>query len=54
VETVCVRVRLKPGSLSRVRAWAAEPTARREEVLATLRDEGVVVESAFLVDFESF
>jgi hypothetical protein len=54
VETVCVRVRLKPGSLSRVRAWAAELTARREEVLATLRDEGVVVESAFLVDFESF
>jgi hypothetical protein len=48
VETVCVRVRLKPGSLSRVRAWAAELTARREEVLATLRDEGVVVESVFL------
>jgi uncharacterized protein DUF6176 len=48
VETVCVRVRLKPGSLPRVREWAAELTVRREEVLATLRDEGVVVESVFL------
>jgi hypothetical protein len=48
METVCVRVRLKPGSLPRVRAWAAELTARREEVLATLRDEGVAVESVFL------
>jgi hypothetical protein len=52
VETVCVRVRLKPGSLSRVRAWAAELTARLEEVLATLRDEGVVVESVFLAGEE--
>ena len=42
------RVRLKPGSLPRVRAWAAELNARRDEVLATLRDEGVIVESVFL------
>jgi hypothetical protein len=48
VETLCVRVRLEPGSLPRVREWAAELNARRDEVLATLRDEGVRVESVFL------
>jgi hypothetical protein len=48
METVCVKVRLKPGSLPRVQAWAAELNGRRDEVLATLRDEGVVVESVFL------
>jgi len=48
METVCVKVRLKPGSLPRVQAWAAELNARRDEVLATLRDEGVIVESVFL------
>jgi hypothetical protein len=48
VETVCVRARLEPGSLPRVRAWAAELNARRDEVLATLRDEGVRIESVFV------
>jgi uncharacterized protein DUF6176 len=50
VETRCVRVRLVPGSLPRVREWAAELNARRDEVLATLRDEGVRIESVFLED----
>ena len=44
----CARLRLKPGSLPRVREWAAELTRRRDEVMATLRDETVRVESAFL------
>ena len=48
METACVKVRLKPNSLSRVRAWAAELSRRGDEVLATLRDEQVVVESVFL------
>jgi hypothetical protein len=48
VETICVRVRLKPGSLPRVREWARELNTRRDEVLATLADEGVHVESVFL------
>jgi uncharacterized protein DUF6176 len=48
VETVCVRVRLRPGSLARVLDWAAELNARRDEVVATLRDEGVRIESVFL------
>ena len=43
-----MRVRLEPGSLPRVRAWAAELNTRRDEVMATLRDEGVRVESVFL------
>ena len=43
-----MRVRLEPGSLQRVREWAAELNARRDEVLATLQDEGVRVESVFL------
>jgi hypothetical protein len=48
METKCVKIRLKPGSLDRVRAWAAEINRRSDEALATLRDEGVVIESAFL------
>jgi hypothetical protein len=40
--------KLKPGCLDRVRAWAAEINCRSDEALATLRDEGVVIETAFL------
>ena len=45
---LCHRIRLEPGSVPRVRAWAAELTKRADEVMATLRDETVRVESAFL------
>jgi hypothetical protein len=48
VESQCLKVRLRPGSVERVRDWAAELNRRRDEVLATLRDEGVLVEAAFL------
>jgi hypothetical protein len=48
VETVCLKVKLNPGSLEQVREWANELRSRADEVLATLRDEGVVVESVFL------
>lgn len=47
-EVVCVRVRLKPGSLARVEEWARTLRERREEALETLRLEGVTVESVFL------
>jgi Family of unknown function (DUF6176) len=47
-ETKCVKVKLKPGSLLRVRAWADELKSRREEALETMREEGMVVESTFL------
>ena len=43
-----MRVRLKEGSLQRVRAWAKELNERRDEVLATLVNEGVRIESVFL------
>jgi hypothetical protein len=48
VETVCVKVKLKPGSLEQVREWAEELRSKADEVMATLRDEGVAVESVFL------
>jgi hypothetical protein len=48
MDTACVKVRLRPGSLERVREWVRELQARSDEVLATLRDEGVLVESVFL------
>ena len=48
METICLKVRLKPGSVERVRQWSAELRRRYDEVLATLRDEGVAIESVFL------
>jgi prolyl oligopeptidase PreP (S9A serine peptidase family) len=47
-ETRCVKIKLKPGSIDRVREWAQIINTRSDEALETLRDEGVVVESAFL------
>ena len=47
-QVICKRIRLKPGSLPRVYEWARTLTARRDEALATLENEGVTVESAFL------
>ena len=44
----CVKIALDEASLPAVRKWAATLRAREDEVLATLRDEGVVVESVFL------
>jgi hypothetical protein len=48
VKTKCIRIKLKPGCADRAGAWAAEINRRSDEALATLRDEGVSVESAFL------
>ncbi len=47
-EVDCVRMKLKPGSLERVREWQAELAGRQDEVLVTLVDEGVFIESVFL------
>ena len=47
-QVICRRIRLKPGSLDRVYEWARTMVQRREEALATLRDEQVTIESAFL------
>lgn len=49
MDTICNAVRLKPGSLERVRAWAQTLNdTRRSETLATLRDEAMLIESVFL------
>jgi hypothetical protein len=48
VDTHCLKIRLKPDSIERMREWATELRARPDEVLATLRDEGILVESVFL------
>ena len=48
-ETQCVKIKLKPGNLERVREWARTLNeTRRDEALDTLREETVIVECAFL------
>jgi Family of unknown function (DUF6176) len=47
-ETRCVKIRLKADSIERVREWANEINCRKDEALATLKDEGVAIESVFL------
>jgi hypothetical protein len=48
METRAFRIKLKPDSGDRVRAWAEEIMRRKEEALETLRDEGVILECFFL------
>jgi hypothetical protein len=47
-ETRCVKIKLKPDSLEKVRAWAKTITERKDEALSTLRDESVIFETVFL------
>ena len=42
-------IKLKKDSGDRVSEWASTINARKDEALATLRDEGVKVESWFLL-----
>lgn len=48
METRCFKIKLKAGSLDRVREWARTINERKEEALETLRAETVVIESMFL------
>ncbi|MFM6324626.1 MAG: DUF6176 family protein [Microcystis panniformis] len=48
METRCMKIKLRSGSEPRVAAWAAELNRKREEVIQTLKAEGVVIESVFL------
>lgn len=52
MDVTCKLIRLKPGSLHIVREWAETMNDRMKEVLATLHDESVVVESVFLLSRE--
>lgn len=47
-ETRCIKIKLKPDSIEKVRDWAKTINARKDEALATLRDETVILESVFL------
>ena len=48
MEKRCVRIRLKPGTLGKARAWAAEVNSRKTEALSIIKDESVTLECAFL------
>lgn len=47
-KTRCVKIKLKPNSIEKVRAWANTINERKTEALATLRDESVILEAVFL------
>jgi hypothetical protein len=47
-ETRCWKIKLKPDSIARVREWAQTINSRKDEALATLRDETVIIEAVFL------
>lgn len=47
-ETRCFKIKLKPNSIEKVREWAKTINERKDEALATLRDEGVILEAVFL------
>lgn len=47
-ETRCVKIKLKPNSIEKVREWAGTINARKDEALETLRGETVILEAVFL------
>jgi hypothetical protein len=47
-KTNCVKIKLKPNSIEKVREWARVINERKDEALATLPDESVVLETVFL------
>ncbi|WP_436932211.1 DUF6176 family protein [Halosimplex halobium] len=47
-DVVMVKQRVEEGKVDRLREWMAEVRDRRDEAEATLRDEGMLTESAFL------
>lgn len=52
METSCVVIELLPNSLEKVKEWANFLRSNRDEALQSLKNEGVTVESAFVVDIE--
>ena len=47
-ETRCIKIKLKPNSIEKVREWARVINDRKDEALVTLREEGVILETVFL------
>lgn len=52
METSCAVIELHPDSVEKVKEWAAFMNANREEALLSLKNEGVTIESAFVVQIE--
>ncbi len=48
LELVCYRIKLKPDSIEKVKSWGAKLNSEHEEVAKLLKNEGIVIESAFL------
>lgn len=49
----CVKIAIDRESIPAVREWAKTLNARGDEVLTTLREEGVFVEAVFLEESEA-
>jgi len=48
METICIRIKIKQGALDDVRTWFQTLRERPNEVLQSLENEGVIIESVFL------
>jgi len=48
LKTRCVKIKLKEGKLANVYEWRDHLNSHKEEVLESLRQEGVFLESVFL------
>ena len=47
LETICYKIKLKPNTEHKVAEWSKIMNERAEEVIETLQNEGVYVESVF-------
>lgn len=52
METHCTVIELLPDTTEKVREWAEFLRTNREEALQSLENEGVTIESAFVVNIE--
>lgn len=48
MQTQCIRIKIKKDCVKEVREWFQELNNRSQETLATLKNEGVLIESVFL------
>lgn len=48
MRTICIKTKIAKDSLNEVRFWFESLKSRMEETMETLKNEGVIVESAFL------
>lgn len=44
----CIKVKLKSESINQVKGWFVELNRRKDEVLESMRQENITIESAFL------